>query len=65
MIKILSKKGDLLSLLLEDGVPAVTAGISVAVVRHEVSASTSITEWALSFKLTINDLIVLANSIRH
>ena len=53
---------ELLSLL-EDSVTALTAGVPVAMVGHEVSASAPVAEWAFSLQLAVLDLIVLANCI--
>jgi len=51
--------------LLEYSITAFSASVSVAMVSHEVAASTPVAEWAFSFNLSIFDLVVLAYSIRH
>ena len=64
-IKVVIRDAELLFGFLEDGIPTVTAGVSVAVICHEVASSTSVTEWEFALQLSILDLIVLAYSVRH
>ncbi len=54
--------GRLLSLL-EDSVAALSAGVPVFVVGHEVAAPAPVAEWALPLNLAVLDLVVLANCI--